>query len=252
MPECRFCYDDGFEEKLISPCSCNGNSKWIHESCLQTWLGGITDFNKEKRCEICRDHYLIESIHPQETYILYKGWGNCGELFVGSIIGCIFGGFMWTLDGITNYTSVKIFNLESLQLPYKIKENNWLALSYYQGLCSFSLSSILFLLLLLKIHLNIKRKSVYYFEIFPKLLLVIFIITSFLFVLLLANFYRSINIISYFGILTSMLQMPYIFYYCRIHNKTIIKINKKNIGIRILSVVNNPLNCIESQRFNIE
>ena len=37
---CRICYCDDIEvdSPLISPCSCTGSMKFIHFSCLQTWL----------------------------------------------------------------------------------------------------------------------------------------------------------------------------------------------------------------------
>ena len=253
MVECRICFEDGLEEQLISPCSCDGSSKWIHGSCLQKWREETTCQESSKRCEICTAHYLIERIHPLETFIVYNGWGVCGELLVSSIVSMILGGFFWSCEmGITNYTSIKVFQLESLKLPYLMKDDNWLAWSYYQGLASFSLSSIIFLILLLKIHINIKRKYVYYSKIFPKLILTIFIVNSFLFVLMFVKISGDVTIISYWGLSISMLQLPYVFYYCRSHNKIIRKMNIRNIGERVLSVVNNPLNYIEARRFEIE
>ena len=37
---CRICYCDDLEvdSPLINPCSCSGSMKYIHFSCLQTWL----------------------------------------------------------------------------------------------------------------------------------------------------------------------------------------------------------------------
>ena len=62
MAECRICFEDGVEEQLISPCSCDGSSKWIHESCLQKWRIQTIGRDSAQRCEICRTHYLIERI----------------------------------------------------------------------------------------------------------------------------------------------------------------------------------------------
>ena len=37
--ECRICYENEKEnkKKLISPCACNGTSKYIHHLCLEKW-----------------------------------------------------------------------------------------------------------------------------------------------------------------------------------------------------------------------
>ena len=213
MVECRICFEDGVVEQLISPCSCDGTSKWIHESCLQKWREETIGRDSVQRCEICKAYYLIERVHPLETYILYNGWGVCGELLVSSIISLILGGFFWSCEmGITKYASIKIFQLESLKLPYLMIDDNWLAWSYYQGLSSFSSSVIVFLTLLIKINLNIKRKSVYYRAIFPKLIWTTFIINSFLFILMFVKITRDVTIISYWGPITSMMQLPTIFF----------------------------------------
>jgi len=43
-----------------------------------------------------------------------------------------------------------------------------------------------------------------------------------------------------------------LFFYSRCHNRNIKKMNVRNIGERILSFQNNPLNYIEARRFEIE
>lgn len=252
MAECRICFEDGVEEQLISPCSCDGSSKWIHESCLQKWRIQTIGRDSALRCEICRTHYLIERINPLETYKVYDGFGICGELSIGALLGWVLGGFLWTFDSVTKFASIKVFQLESLHLFYVIKNDEWLAWSYYQGLCAFSWSSIAFLVLLIKIHLNIKRKSVYYYRIFPKLIWSGFIVISFLFILMIAKLSRDVTVIAYWGPITSMMQVHNLFFYSRCHNRNINKMNVRNIGERILSFQNNPLNYIEARRFEIE
>ena len=252
MAECRICLEDGLEEQLISPCSCDGTSKWVHESCLQRWREETVGRDSSRRCEICRAYYLIERVNPLETYKIYDGFGVCGELSLSVVLGWVLGGFLWSLDGTSNFASIKVFQLESLNLPYKMRNDEWLAWSYYQGLATFSLSSITFLILLVKINSNIKRKSVYYHAIFPKLIYTCFIITSFLFILMFAKFIEDVTIISYWSPVTVMMQLHTIFFYSRSHNKTIQKMNRRNIGERILSVQNNPLNYVEARRFEIE
>lgn len=61
MRVCRICFDgERNEEPLISPCKCSGSVKFIHESCLNSWLlsqGG----NLKKQCEICKYFF---NYHP--------------------------------------------------------------------------------------------------------------------------------------------------------------------------------------------
>ena len=37
--ECRICFESlsTREDPLISPCLCNGTSKWVHKKCIQHW-----------------------------------------------------------------------------------------------------------------------------------------------------------------------------------------------------------------------
>ena len=48
-PCCRVCQCDASEEDLISPCSCSGSVKWIHESCLIQWMKS----SLKESCELC-------------------------------------------------------------------------------------------------------------------------------------------------------------------------------------------------------
>lgn len=76
---CRICYCDEteVESPLISPCSCSGSMKFIHFSCLQTWLKSkivvkstVTDncasySLKQIECELCK------VVFPD--FVKYKG-----------------------------------------------------------------------------------------------------------------------------------------------------------------------------------
>jgi hypothetical protein len=60
---CRICYDEENDEKggLIWPCTCTGTCKYIHESCLKTWIENNFQMNKIKaECEICKHPYSMK------------------------------------------------------------------------------------------------------------------------------------------------------------------------------------------------
>jgi len=90
---------------LVSPCSCSGTQKWIHERCLREWrkvLRNQGHFRKAEQCEVCKSPYrapdmraptkckhplhralwrfnarVIEIIHSTSWHVLaYRMWSN--------------------------------------------------------------------------------------------------------------------------------------------------------------------------------
>lgn len=57
---CRVCLEEDTRINLISPCNCDGTTKFIHRECLNTWRLGNIDNDNFKRCEICHFEYEIE------------------------------------------------------------------------------------------------------------------------------------------------------------------------------------------------
>ena len=69
---CRICLEDIYVERisdsaLITPCSCSGTLKYVHEKCINTWIdtkveddeeGDIEDFIN---CELCRTQIYFEA-----------------------------------------------------------------------------------------------------------------------------------------------------------------------------------------------
>lgn len=53
---CKFCLsnEEFVYDKLISPCNCDGNIKYIHELCLLKWLAY---WNISPTCTICKRQY---------------------------------------------------------------------------------------------------------------------------------------------------------------------------------------------------
>lgn len=58
---CRFCHES--TPPLISPCSCDGSLKYIHQSCIFRWatIGGSLDYSK-LTCSLCNTAYRIPEI----------------------------------------------------------------------------------------------------------------------------------------------------------------------------------------------
>jgi len=77
--KCRICYnyENDINSPLLSPCKCSGGMKYIHLSCLQTWLKSrcisktvssnslFTSYTlKQSECEVCKDLF--------PDFIIYK------------------------------------------------------------------------------------------------------------------------------------------------------------------------------------
>tara|TARA_B100001093_G_scaffold518889_1_gene605420 strand:+ start:1019 stop:1891 length:873 start_codon:yes stop_codon:yes gene_type:complete len=67
--ECRICFDNDVNSDFISPCLCNGTSKYVHISCLNTWRKINMNKDAYNRCMECKYEYkfkykyLIEKNH---------------------------------------------------------------------------------------------------------------------------------------------------------------------------------------------
>ena len=62
---CRICLDVG-TEGLIFPCLCKGTGKFIHESCLKTWILSKFKDLSQAQCEICKFSYKIKALSRRE------------------------------------------------------------------------------------------------------------------------------------------------------------------------------------------
>lgn len=56
---CKICFDTERND-LISPCLCNGTSKYVHEKCLKTWISSQETSNSKPKCEICNYEYKMK------------------------------------------------------------------------------------------------------------------------------------------------------------------------------------------------
>ena len=70
--ECRICFDDRVNDELISPCRCNGTSKYIHRGCLHTWRQYNLGKEGETHCMECREEYILRRKHQYEPNNLFR------------------------------------------------------------------------------------------------------------------------------------------------------------------------------------
>lgn len=59
---CRICYCEAeADDILISPCSCKGSVKYIHEKCLRFWRCHGKEFKQINMCEQCKTEYNVKN-----------------------------------------------------------------------------------------------------------------------------------------------------------------------------------------------
>jgi len=164
--ECRICFETEAPDNIfIQPCACKGTSKYIHESCLNTWRRTADNIEARKRCMECGETYMISRIHPLEknpcadSLVLNKSLSksvrnNLFFGFCGSILLC------W-VDGPTQ-TSLTVFSFGNNWYNHTIgkairKGDTTITIPYYIALTSFIQNVYIFCFFYYKIYKNIKR-----------------------------------------------------------------------------------------------
>lgn len=106
---CRICYENETEEnKLISPCLCQGSVKYVHESCLKTWINNQINNPQEKGiCEICKFKYWLKFTTHQK-FSKDKSCQYVGKLMSLLIISTI----IITIIGYIVYIIVSRYNFK--------------------------------------------------------------------------------------------------------------------------------------------
>ena len=64
-PECKICFvESSVGNRLISPCNCSGTLKYIHKTCLMTWMD---TWNKDRmNCDLCGKRMRYAELKPLE------------------------------------------------------------------------------------------------------------------------------------------------------------------------------------------
>ena len=64
--ECRICFEECDISVLIEPCGCQGNSRFIHYDCCQTWISQDRYIgSKATFCEICKVEWKYDFHIPE-------------------------------------------------------------------------------------------------------------------------------------------------------------------------------------------
>ena len=70
--ECRICFEEKDDDELISPCRCNGTSKYIHRGCLNRWREFNRGGEPELICMECKEPYIISKKYIDEQENIFR------------------------------------------------------------------------------------------------------------------------------------------------------------------------------------
>ena len=59
---CRICLEEESNiDMLINPCKCDGTSKYVHKTCINTWLDETSNPDARKMCMACKTPYIFQN-----------------------------------------------------------------------------------------------------------------------------------------------------------------------------------------------
>ena len=164
--ECRICFEtEKPDDPFIQPCACKGTSKYIHESCLNTWRKTAENREARKRCMECGDKYIIAKLYPLEknpfTDSLMLNKSLCKSVRNNLSIG-LFGSILLCWVDSPTQASLTVFSFGNNWYNYTfgsaIKSGNAaITIPYYLSLASFIQNVYIFFFFYFKIYTNIKR-----------------------------------------------------------------------------------------------
>ena len=77
---CRICLEEESNiDMLINPCKCDGTSKYVHKTCINTWFDETSNPDARKMCMACKTPYIFQNYHIPEKYKL---------LFIDTLKSC--------------------------------------------------------------------------------------------------------------------------------------------------------------------
>jgi hypothetical protein len=218
--QCRICLEDDNLINLVSPCNCNGTSKYIHPHCLTTWRNQSIDTPYYNICIDCRTEYKFTVVSKESAFLNTKN----NIFFHTGILGII----TLVLSSFDKDASFKIFDSiknKNITQIFNKDENNYYYIFYHIIIAHYLINIAFFMLSYLCLFriINIKRycfgmcfakmynifKLVYIFILYVAFSIKLFLASCFLLVFVDAV---SINL------------------YCEKHNKILNDINIANIN----------------------
>jgi hypothetical protein len=210
---CKICLEPDTCENMVTPCKCNGTSKYVHKNCLDHWRNS-TDGNRDK-CPDCDSNYIYTVVGNHESFIINVEHTK----FTTIAFYASFTLFLSTIGTSFYITPAVMYNNNT------ISDNLFTIIINYTAEATFC-HCILFNLYLIYIILNIKRKCEYFKHIFKFDIFFLFNPPIYL-----INYYITSDIYMYIFVNTfySVLYLIIVSIYIEHHNKVIHLLSNENI-----------------------
>ena len=231
--ECRICFDSDNPEDLISPCLCDGTSKWVHRHCLNEWRE--TNINKpaNTNCMECKYKYNFSYLFPEEKK-LFKKSCNYKNKLTYLILLCI-GLFpvsylFFALDKKNDYLYIQMISYDKTifnETKFIINTDSFYNTIIYNTLSLTVYNNVYMSLFFGYTLYKKKRKFLYFMQIY-KIMIRIFILINnpfYIYYLFLVVRMHASYIVS--QILLSVLSIFLTIDVVYKHNKVVDKINTK-------------------------
>lgn len=157
--ECRICYEEESAENiLISPCLCDGTSKYVHQNCLEMWRLCCDNPDGEKKCMECRAEYAIIKKFPLEIYKIQFLIESSGRIFIEWLFinACL------VLLSVIPSSSTNFELIGDKRLKDILNRDINLHFLYYYSLISLFATFFCHIAFIKKINEKVHRKKLYY------------------------------------------------------------------------------------------
>ena len=157
---CRICLSNENKEDFINPCICNGTSKYVHISCLNTWIINTTNTVAKNKCMECNYNYKYKKT---EKYFFFKKINRKTTVLciIGlySLVNLFFGILISLLDNKNMINSLDIYNtIIKDQFKELIEKNLKNLILYYISLSNFNTNILLSIIWITSAIININDK----------------------------------------------------------------------------------------------
>ena len=175
--ECRICFEKDTDipgDYLISPCRCNGTSKYVHKSCLDKWRMINRQGEAWRKCMECHTPYEFTNSFSLESTTLLTYNSLISIYLLQYVCGLFFSFVIWVVDAYNDYESIRLLNY-NITLPEPslltfVKNDNAAPQIYYISFYMFIQNIIVYLYFCYIMFFNIKRKSLYINKIYKTFL----------------------------------------------------------------------------------
>jgi len=245
--QCRICLED--EENmdlLISPCRCNGTSKYVHITCLRTWRYQSISAPAFYKCMECNEDYIILNNDEIENEIIFDIFNTSDKLLYFELgVSFFLNIFIYTFDVFVNdYSLVNIFpGWYNNTLSEIVKGNTFYQNLFYINFSIYIHNFIFVLIYILRCCLYVKNKRKLSYLMTYHIIITLIYYNSFWWFMLAMGSYNMYEFALMAICIYEVFSYKLNFEIIKKHNVSI-RIMNESLDTGVASMYNNPLNII--------